>query len=134
MVICRKYFHAQYFLNLPSTWGLGITRICVFNFHLKLVESANSGLIFFVLFAIDARNLSSIKNLMFSNRKRIYFFNAAKQILHLHNGLLYLQTNRVQLFLLKHKNSEVYIVKCKIKLEALERIVLRYDHARWRYK
>lgn len=56
------------------------------------------------------------------------FFNAAKQILHLHNGLLYLQTNRVQLFLLKHKNSEVYIVKCKIKLEALEIIVLRYDH------
>ena len=25
-VVYRKYFHAQYILNFPSTWGLGIMR------------------------------------------------------------------------------------------------------------
>ena len=65
-VVYQKYFQAQYLLNLPSTWGLGSTRICLLYFHLKLVESGNLGLNIFVLFAIDARNLSSINDLMFS--------------------------------------------------------------------
>ena len=73
-VVCRKYFHAQFLLNLPSTWELEITRICVFYFHLKLVEGAKSGLKFFVLFAIDARNLSSINDHMYFYRKGFYFY------------------------------------------------------------
>ena len=65
-VVYWKYFHAHYLLNFPSTWGLGFTRICLFYFHLKLVESGNFGLNIFVLFAIDYCNLSSINDLMFS--------------------------------------------------------------------
>ena len=35
-VVCQKFFQAQYLLNLPSTWGLGITRVSEMNL-IKLV-------------------------------------------------------------------------------------------------
>ena len=76
-VFSRKYFQTPELLNFPFNWGLEIMRIFVFYLHLKLVESANWGLNFFCFFATDARNLSSINDLMFSEGKGFISMSAA---------------------------------------------------------
>ena len=109
-VFSRKYFQPQYLLNFPFNWGLEITRICLFYFHLKLVEGANCGLNFFVLFAIDARNLSSINDHMFFLRKGFYFYERGVQLYHLNHVLLQFirfADEQSLIFFFEFKNTEV---------------------------